>query len=99
MRAAEICPRERSPIIVELDIDGEAVVRVEAAPSGLSRDGASAIYRRLPVAAGEHLIAVRLQDDARDDTFGYTLERRVSLNPAQVLVIDFDAEQGGVTLR
>jgi len=99
MRAAQTCPRERSPITVELDIDGVPAARVEAAPSGLSKGGASAIYRRLLVASGDHLIAVRLRDNARDDAFGYTAERRVTLSPAQVLVIDFDAEHGGITLR
>jgi hypothetical protein len=99
MRAPTICPRERSPVTVELDIDGEPAVRVVAPPSGLSGDGASAMYRRLTVKAGERLIAVRLRDDARSDGFAYTLERRVTLSPAQVLVIDFDAEKGGITLQ
>ncbi|MEZ5514142.1 MAG: hypothetical protein R3F58_09765 [Steroidobacteraceae bacterium] len=99
MRAASSCPRERSPVIVELDIDGVSAVRAEAAPSGLSRDGASAIYARLPVDAGDRLIAVRMKDDVRSDGFDYRIERHVSLQPAQVLVIDFDAEAGGITLR
>lgn len=99
MRAPQSCPRERSPVSVEVDIDGEPAVRVEALPSGLSRDGASAIYARLPVIAGERLIAVRLRDDVRAEGFTYTLERRVTLAPAQVLVIDFDTEQGGIVLQ
>jgi hypothetical protein len=99
MRAPLQCPRERSPVTVELDIDGLPAARAQAPPSGLSRDGASAIYRRLPVAAGERLIAVRLRDDVRAEGFSYTLERRVTLAPAQVLVIDFDAEKGGITLQ
>lgn len=99
MRAPMKCPRERSPVTVELDIDGAPAVRVTAAPSGLSRDGASALYRRLPVAAGERLLQVRLRDDVRHPGFAHTLERRVRLVPAQVLVIDFDAEKGGITLR
>ncbi|MBX3636915.1 MAG: hypothetical protein KF683_16205 [Rubrivivax sp.] len=99
MRAPTQCPRERSPVMVELDIDGAPTVRTMAAPSGLSRDGASAVYQRLPVAAGERLIQVRLRDDVRAEGFTYTLERRVVLAPAQVLVIDFDAGKGGITLQ
>jgi hypothetical protein len=99
MRAPMKCPRERSPIVVELDIDGRPAARTTAAPSGLSRDGASALYTRLPVPAGERLLQVRLRDDARATGFGHTLERRVTLAPAQVLVIDFDAEKGGITLQ
>lgn len=99
MRAATNCPRERSPVTVELDIDGRTVARAVAQPSGLSRDGASAIYQRLPVPAGERLIQVRLRDDVRRQGYTHTLERRVTLAPAQVLVIDFDAEKGGITLQ
>lgn len=99
MRAPVECPRERSVLTVELDVDGEPAVRVQAPPSGLSRDGASAIYRRLTVPAGERLLAVRMRDDVRSPGFGYRLERRVRLAAGEVLVIDFDAEQGGITLR
>jgi hypothetical protein len=99
MRAPTTCPRERSPITVELDIDGAPAARVVAPPSGLSRDGASALYRRLPVQAGERLIQVRLRDDNRSSSPSYTAERRLTLAPAQVLVIDFDAGKGGITLQ
>ncbi len=36
-----------------------------APPPALSKDGASAVYERLVVPAGEHRIAVRLSDDVR----------------------------------
>lgn len=99
MRAPVSCPRERSPVAIELDIDGAPAARIEAAPSGLSGDGASAIYARLPVAAGARLLSVRLRDDVRSSDFAYRLERRVSLVPAQVLVIDFDAQRGEIVLQ
>ena len=99
MRAPVRCPRERSPVLVELDIDGQPVLRHTAAPSGLSKDGASSVYHRLQVPAGEHRVAVRLNDDVRQPGFTHSREATVSLAPAQILVIDFDAEQGGITLR
>lgn len=99
MRAPMQCPRERAPVLVELDIDGATVVRHAAAPSGLSKDGTSAVYQRLPVAAGPHRIAVRLKDSPRATGFDYSREETVTLKPAQVLVIDFDAGKGGITLR
>lgn len=99
MRAPMQCPRERAPVLVELDIDGATTVRHAAAPSGLSRDGASAVYQRLPVAAGRHRIAVRLKDSPGGTDFDYSREESVVLKPAQVLVIDFDAGKGGITFR
>jgi hypothetical protein len=99
MRAPVKCPRERSPVTVEVDINGAPVLRQVALPSGLSRDGASAVYRRLQVAAGPQRIAVRLKDDARSPGFDYQREEVVMLKPAQILVIDFDAAKGGITLQ
>src|SRR5512134_226095 len=49
MREPMLCPRERSPITVQVDIDGQRVLTRSAPPSGLSRDGASAVYERLVV--------------------------------------------------
>jgi hypothetical protein len=96
MRAPQKCERERMPVTVELDIDGVNVMRETAQPAGLSSDGASSIYRRLHVMAGEHRITVRLKD-APGAAFNHTREATLKLKPAQVLVIDF--EQGkGITL-
>ena len=99
MRAPMKCPRERSAVSVEVDIGGVTALRRSAAPSGLSRDGASAVYERLIVPAGEQRIAVRMNDDARRPGFTYQREATVRLAPTQVLVIDFDAEKGGITLE
>jgi hypothetical protein len=99
MRAPVRCPRERSPVTVELDVGGATVYRRVAAPSGLSRDGASSVYQRLTVPAGEQQIAVRLNDDTRKDGPTHQRQATVTLAPAQVLVIDFDADQGEITFR
>ncbi|MGZ5155664.1 MAG: hypothetical protein ACXWCV_08030 [Caldimonas sp.] len=96
MRAPTQCPRERAPVVVELDIDGRNVVHQVAAPSGLSKDGASSVYRRVQVVAGEHRIAVRLKDGPTGNAFDYERAATVQLAPAHILVIDFDAEKGGI---
>lgn len=99
MRAPIKCPRGRSPVTVEVDVGGINALRRSVAPSGLSRDGASALYQRLVVPAGEQRIAVRFNDDARRPGFTHQREVTVKLAPAQVLVIDFDAEKGGITFQ
>lgn len=99
MRAPLRCPRERSPIVVELDVDGAGVVRHAAQPSGLSKDGASSIYRRVPVAAGTHRVAVRMKDDVRSTGFNHVREASVTLAPAQILVVDFDPSTQQITLQ
>lgn len=98
MRAPMQCQRERSPVTVEVDLDGELVYRHAAQPSGLSRDGASTVYQRLPLTAGEHRLAVRMKDRVSGNGFDFMREQTVTLKPGQVLVIDFNPEKGGITL-
>ncbi|RYY63203.1 MAG: hypothetical protein EOO24_58000, partial [Comamonadaceae bacterium] len=43
MRTPMKCGRERSPVTIEVDLDGVTIYRQVAAPSGLSRDGASSV--------------------------------------------------------
>lgn len=99
MRAPMDCPRGRSPVSVEIDLDGTPVYRHLAQPSGLSKDGASTVYHRIPVRSGEHRLAIRLNDDARAAGFNYQREETVNLKPGKVLVIDFNREAGGITLQ
>lgn len=99
MRKPIECPRERSPVSIEVDIGGQTVLSRTAQPTGLKRDGTSAVYERVPVPAGEQKIAVRMKDDVRAPGFNYQLEETVELKPSQVLVIDFSAEKGAITLQ
>jgi hypothetical protein len=41
---------------------------------------------------------VRLKDSAAPNAPVYTKEATLTLKPSQVLVIDFDAQKGGITL-
>ena len=99
MRQAMDCQRERSPVAVEIDIDGQTVYRHLAKASGLSKDGASTVYQRFVVSAGPHRLAVRLNDDARIPGFNFQREETLTLAPGKVLVVDFNADKGGVTLQ
>jgi len=94
MRALIVCPRERVPLAIELEIDGTLVYRAQVPPSGFARDGAATVYQRIPIAAGSHRIAVRLNDRS---TAGFAYQREATLHLAagRVLLIDFSAAHGG----
>jgi hypothetical protein len=94
MRAQLDCPRERSDVRVELEMDGAVIARVEAAPSGLRRDLPSTIYRRLEIPAGRHTFRARLADTATGE-FRHRGEITVDLQEGRVLVVDFAASRGG----
>ncbi len=98
MRAPMKCERERSPVRIEVEIDGVSVFAHTAIPSGFSRDGASTVYQRLNVPAGEHRITVRMKDNMKSSDFSYVHDSTVTLQPAQVMVIDFNPDKGEIVL-
>jgi len=98
MRAATVCPRERVPVEVAVEIDGRPLFAATATPSGLAKDGASTVYRRAAVPAGTHRFVARLKDSPGGG-FTYVVERTIDLAPGRVVVIDFDLSEGGFQFR
>jgi hypothetical protein len=98
MRAAQDCPRERSPLLVELEIDGELRYRTEALPAGTQRDGLATLYHRLPIAAGTHRIVVRMRDRPQGE-FNYVRDETLDLAGGDSVLIDFNASRGGLEFR
>jgi hypothetical protein len=94
MRVKTVCPRERSPVRVQIEMDGRLLYDITAQPAGLKHDGDATVYRRLPVEAGAHAFKARLADGPSGE-FTYVAEKSVDLAPGQVLVIDFNAAKGG----
>ena len=94
MRAALDCPRERSDVRVEVEMDGRVIERATERASGLRHDLPSSIYRRIEVPAGRHAFVARLADDASGE-FRHRKSETVDLAPGRVLVIDFVPSQGG----
>lgn len=95
MRRPMDCQRERVPLLVELELDGELLYRDELPPSGLAHDGASTAYRKFPVSSGRHRIVTRLRDSRRPDGFDFEKSADITLAPEQNFVIDFRPELGG----
>ena len=98
MRAAQDCPRERAPVLVELEVDGQVVLRREVQPAGLKRDGNATLYHRLPIPAGKHRVVARLRDRAGEG-FNFQKDETLELAPGQALLIDFVATKGGFVFR
>lgn len=94
MRAPMDCPRERSPVSVDLLIDDQLVIdEVRNAP-GIYSDLGVDVYRSAKVIAGEHRLLVHMNDNARVDGPTHVHEEVVTLKPAQHLVINFDSDTG-----
>ena len=98
MRAAQVCERERAPVSAVVEMDGKPLFSIVAPPAGLSRDGASTVYRRIAVPAGPHRFVAKLKDTAEGD-YAYFGDRTLNLEAGRILVIDFDAKEGGWVFR
>jgi ferredoxin/coenzyme F420-reducing hydrogenase delta subunit len=94
MRRQVSCPRERWPIQVELERDGELLYRGEQRPAGLWRDGPATIYARFDVPAGPQRLTVRMRNSGRTEGFDYERTESLNLVPEQNLVIGFHAPEG-----
>ena len=92
MRRPADCPRERSPIHVDLLLNDETLIEEIAHPPGLYSDQGVDIYRSVKVPAGEHLLSVRMNDNVRVEGPTRTLDRKVNLTPGQLLVVDYNSE-------
>lgn len=95
MRAPQDCPRERSDVQVQLDMDGEPLYRIEARPAGLRHDLPATVFRRVEIPAGRHHFRARLADTP-DGVFRHEGEATLDIAEGRVLVIDFVAPQGFV---
>jgi hypothetical protein len=89
MQRVEICPRERSPLELELILDGDTLYRASVPAPGLHNDGVSSMYKRFNVPAGAHHVQLRMNDDKAVDGYNWQLEQDVQLRPAQVMVASF----------
>lgn len=92
------CPRERSDVIIELEMDGKQLYHEVLRPTGWAHTSNSNIYRRIPVKAGVHNLKARLRDHAGDD-FNYAHEETVNLAPGRIIVIDFNSATGGFIFK
>lgn len=89
MKRTEICPRERSPVQLELILDGSTLYRASIPASGLHSDGVSSMYKRFNVPAGDHRIQLLMNDDQAVAGPTWQLEQDIQLEPAQVVVATF----------
>lgn len=99
MRRAESCERERLPLTVELDIDGDAVILIEAAPSGLWGDGPASVYERFDVNPGLHTITAKMRDSARGEGWDYIHSEQVDLEAGRYFVVTFRSTTGEFQFR
>jgi len=99
MRRSQSCERQRLPLLLQLEVDGNITFELQSAPTGLWEDGPASVYERFELPPGAYTITVRMRDSARVDTWDYTHTEDVVLEAGRYLTITFRAENGGFRIR
>lgn len=96
MRKLEDCPRERSPVTIEALLDDEPFFSASLPPPGLFGDGGVDVFHKAKIPAGAHHLSLKMNDSVRIEGFNHQLEQQVSIDPAQILLVSFESNQGFV---
>ncbi|MDM8560158.1 hypothetical protein [Candidatus Parabeggiatoa sp. HSG14] len=99
MRNPMVCPRQRSPLNIELLMDEKLLFREVFHPPGLSGDWGVDVYRQFTVPSGSHHLTVRMKDSVRVDDFNHVHKENITLKPSQLLTIDFQPKEGGFIIN
>lgn len=94
MRKLEDCPRERSPVVIEMKLDGEVLYSETLQPPGLFGDGGVDVYFSQKIPAGEHQFEIKMNDSVRDDRFSQILEQTVRIEASRILLVEFESDEG-----
>ena len=96
MRKLEDCPRERSPVVIQMTLDGQPLYQETLLPPGIFEDGGVDIYFSGRIPAGKHAVEVKMDDSVRQDGFNYSFKQDIEIEPGTILLLGFDSEKGFV---
>ncbi len=91
MRLPMSCPRERSPLNIELYLDETLLAKDVLVPLGFHKDQGVSLFKSIKVKAGEHVLRVWMNDDVNVDGPTYEYKNNINLKPEQRLLLDFDS--------
>lgn len=94
MRRSTKCARERVPVFLEFEVDGETLFSEELKPTGFGKDGPVAVYEKFWVDPGPRTIEIRVRDTRGENKFNKISQKEVVLKEHQHLVVDFDPNTG-----
>lgn len=94
MRAPMDCSRERSPLVIEIALDGTQIYAESAEAPGYYKDSGVDIYHSVKVPAGSHHLSIKMDDSVLKEGFNYTFEQDVEIAPAQIMQVGFVPVRG-----
>lgn len=99
MRIAKDCPRERSPIVVEVLLDGKIALQETFEAPGFSKDLGVEIFHRTNVPVGKHNVIARMNDDVNVEGFTHVVEEEIELTQGKILVVEYKPDKNTFVLH
>lgn len=99
MRMAQDCPRERSPIVVEVLLDNEVALKETFNPPGFYKDLGVEIFHRTNVPVGKHHVVARMSDDVNVEGYTHVAEGDIELTQGKILVVEYKADHNDFVLH
>jgi len=99
MRVAQDCPRERSPIRVEVLLDDKVALKETFIAPGFSKDLGVEIFHRTMVPVGKHRVIARMNDDVNVEGFTHVVEQEIELTQGKILVVEYKADKDTFVLH
>jgi hypothetical protein len=94
MRKQVNVSRERVPVRLKIQVDGQTLFDQSVRPRGLRSDGPSIAVARFPVSAGRHEIKVDLADTADTNAWTKSWNQTVEFQTNQIRVVLFETKSG-----
>lgn len=99
MRIAQDCPRERSPIIVEVLLDDKIALKETFVAPGFSKDLGVEIFHRTNVPVGKHNVIARMNDDVNVEGYTHVVEQEIELTQGKILVVEYKPDKNTFVLH
>jgi ferredoxin/coenzyme F420-reducing hydrogenase delta subunit len=94
MRAARQLQKERAPVRLQVELDGEIVLDTAIRPGGVYRDTASIGMRRVTVDPGTHSVRIRIGETGDPGEWTYEEEKVLEFRDLNRRVVLFTGEDG-----
>jgi hypothetical protein len=88
MRVAEQCPRARADAVIQLLVDGEALLDTAVRPVGLARGGRAYLQAHWGLPAGDYRLELRMRDTPREEGFDKVQHFRLSLAAGESVLLN-----------
>jgi len=98
MRKLDDCQRERSPVLIEMKLDGEVLYDVQLEPPGLFGDGGVDVYFSKKIPAGKHVFEIKMDDSIREEGFEHHYQQDIQIAASHILLVEF-LDEGGFLVR